>query len=164
MPGIVNSGFIINMAKMHSRARGKSGSRRPIGRPVPAWVSYDAKTVEQLVVKLAKAGNPGSKIGVILRDSYGVPDVKAITKKNISKILEANKLTPDLPEDLKNLIVKDIKLMKHKELNNHDQTTKRGLNLTISKINRLSKYYTRTGRLPKNWKYDRTKAKVLVEV
>lgn len=149
---------------MHSRARGNSGSHRPFGRPVPAWVTYDAKTVEQLVVKLAKAGSSSSQIGITLRDSYGVPDVKAITKKTIGRILEANKLTPSLPEDMKNLIKKDIKLMKHREDEPHDQTSKRGLTLTVSKINRLTKYYKRTGRLPVDWKYDRSKAKVLVDV
>jgi len=151
------------MAKMHSRARGKSGSKRPVGRPVPAWVTHDAKTVEQLVVKLAKTGTSTSEIGIILRDTYGVPDVRALTKKKIGRILGDNKLSPSLPEDLKNLIKKDIKLMKHKEMNNHDQTAKRGLALTVSKINRLSKYYKKVGKLPKDWQYDRTKAKVLVE-
>lgn len=148
---------------MHSRARGKSGSRKPTGRPVPSWVTHDAKTVEQLVVKLAKAGNPPSKIGLNLRDAYGVPDVKAITKKKINTILEENKLKSSLPEDVRSLIRKDIRLMKHMETNKKDETVKRGLNLTLSKILRLAKYYKREGELPAAWQYDRAKAKVLVE-
>ncbi|MDP4012592.1 MAG: 30S ribosomal protein S15 [Candidatus Nanoarchaeia archaeon] len=151
------------MAKMHSRARGKSGSRKPIGRPVPSWVTHDAKTVEQLVVKLAKSGNTSSQIGINLRDAYGVPDVKAITKKKINQILEENKLKSNLPEDVRNLIRKDIRLMKHMEINKKDESVKRGLILTLSKILRLAKYYKREGKLPVEWQYDRAKAKVLVE-
>lgn len=151
------------MAKMHSRARGKSGSRKPANNVKPKWLTYDAKTVEQLVVKLAKAGKPSAEIGLILRDAYGIPDVKAVTKKNIGKILIANKLEPKLSDDIKNLIRKGIDIMKHLEVNKKDMAAKRGLILTESKIKRLTKYYKNTGKMPNDWNYDRSKAKVLVE-
>lgn len=148
---------------MHSRARGKSGSRKPANNVKPKWLTYDAKTVEQLVVKLAKAGKPSAEIGLILRDAYGIPDVKAVTKKNIGKILIANKLEPKLSDDIRNLIRKCIYIMKHLEVNKKDMAAKRGLILTESKIKRLTKYYKNTEKMPKDWNYDRSKAKVLVE-
>ena len=151
------------MAKMHSRARGRSGSKKPLKQVKHGWIIHDAKEVEQLVTKLAKAGTPQSQIGLALRDSYGIPDVKAITEKKIGAILAENKLLKEVPEDLLHLIKKDIAIMKHLEANKHDLPAKRGLMLTESKIHRLSKYYLREGKLPKDWKYDRTKAKVLVE-
>lgn len=151
------------MAKMHSRARGKSGSRKPAKKTKPTWLSYDAKTVEQLVVKLAKSGKPAAEVGLILRDSYGIPDVKVVTKKNIGKILKENKLESKLPEDVKSLIRKAILIMKHVDVNKKDMAAKRGLILTESKIKRLSKYYKRIERLPVDWNYNRTNAKVLVE-
>lgn len=54
------------MARIYSRKKGKSGSKRPIKRVKPSWVSYDAKVVEQLVVKLAKAGKTAAEIGLML--------------------------------------------------------------------------------------------------
>ncbi len=148
---------------MHSRRKGKSGSTKPIEVKKKTWVKYDSKEVESLVLKLYNLGMTKSKIGLILRDSYGIPNVKSITKKSIAKILEKNKIKEELPEDLNFLIKKDIQLIKHLEENRHDQPAKRGLRLTESKINRLVKYYKKTGRLSKEWVYDKDKAKLLVD-
>lgn len=151
------------MARIYSRKKGKSGSKRPIKRIKPSWVSYDTKIVEQLVVKLSKAGKSAAEIGLILRDTYGIPDVKGITKKRIGDILKENNLTPNLPYDLKALIMKDISIMKHLETNKHDMSAQRGLILTESKIKRLAGYYKNKKILPQNWVYDRSRAKVLAE-
>lgn len=150
------------MARKYSGKKGKSGSKKPIKKVKQNWVRYSGKEVEKLVVKLAKAGEVPSKIGLILRDSYGIPDVKTLTKKSITKILIENKIAPKLPEDFTAVIKKAIRLMKHLDNFRKDQTVKRGLIITESKINRLAKYYKRTGKLPADWKYDRTKAKMLV--
>ena len=72
------------MARLYSRKKGKSGSKRPVQRIKPLWVTYDEKTIEQLVVKLAKTGKTTSQIGIELRDVYGIPDVQAVTKKSIA--------------------------------------------------------------------------------
>lgn len=151
------------MARMHSRDKGKSGSTRPEVRKKQKWVTYSAKEIEALVVKLGKTEVTSSQIGIILRDSYGIPDVKAITKKKISKILQDNELGTKLPEDLINLIKKHIAIKEHRENNKQDMTAKRGFQLTESKINRLVKYYKKTNKMPKDWKFDRAKAKLLVE-
>ncbi|MCD6547687.1 MAG: 30S ribosomal protein S15 [Nanoarchaeota archaeon] len=150
------------MARMHSRARGKSGSTKPVRKVPPTWVKHKPFELEKLVVKLAKEGLPPSKIGIVLRDSYGVPSVKAITNKKITKILEENGLKPKIPEDLASLIKKVIELLKHIEKNKKDMVAKRGLQLTESKIHRLVKYYKRKGVLPKEWTYSRDKAKLLI--
>lgn len=150
------------MARRFSRKKGKSGSKKPIKKVKHNWIRYSAKEVEQLTVKLAKLGKSTSETGMILRDSYGIPDVKLITKKSISKILKENKAAPKLPEDITALIYKAIRLMKHIDTYKKDMTVKRGLILTESKINSLAKYYKRTGKLPENWKYERSKAKMLI--
>ena len=67
-----------------------------------------------------------------------------------------------MPEDLSALIKRDIQLLKHLEGNKQDQVAKRGLRLTESKINRLVRYYKRTKRLPKDWVFDKDKARLLV--
>lgn len=151
------------MARMHSRRKGKSGSKKPVKKVKPVWIRYTGKEIEQLVTKLSKSGNTPSEIGVALRDTYGVPDVKTLTKKKISKILDENKVAPKLPSDLASLIKRDIAIMKHMEINKKDMTAKRGLLLTESKIRRLTKYYKRVGKLPRDWSYDRSKAKLLIE-
>ena len=150
------------MARMHSRKKGKSGSIKPLKKTKPTWVRYSESEVESLVVKLAKAGNSPSKIGLTLRDSYGVPDVKVMTKSSILTILKKNKLNLEYPEDFLALIKKEINLVKHVEKNKKDQVAKRGIKLTSSKIHRLSKYYKRKGILPESWKYDRDQAKLIV--
>jgi len=148
---------------MHSRKKGKSGSIRPVRKTKPSWVSYKPKEVEQLVVKLAKSEKSPSQIGITLRDIYGIPSVKSVTKKSILKILTENKLAPKLPENLTALIKKHVKLMKHYENNKHDKTSRRGMQLTESKIKRLIKHYKHTKKLPQNWIYEKGKAKLLIE-
>ena len=150
------------MARRYSGKHGKHGSKKPVNKAKPTWVSYADKEIEQLVVKLAKAGKTTSQIGLTLRDSYGIPDVKVITGKKITKIVEENKLLPNIPEDVTALMKKEISLMKHLEKNKHDMTAKRGLQLTESKIHRLSKYYKRINKLPKDWKYDKESIKLII--
>ena len=148
---------------MYSRNKGKSGSSKPLEKKKVTWVRYKPSEVESLVLKLAKTGLKPSKIGLILRDSYGIPDVKLITKKSITKILESNKVVYDIPEDLSALIKRQVAVLKHFESNKQDKTAKRGLQLTEAKFIRLIRYYKKAKRLPVNWKYDKTKAKLLVE-
>lgn len=143
---------------MHSRKKGKSGSSKPVKKAIPSWVKYKGKEVELLVVKYAKEGLTPSRIGVRLRDRYGIPDVKLITKKSITEILKAKELEKDIPEDLMALIRKSIFVRKHIEENKQDMSAKRGQQLTDSKINRLIKYYKGTGRLAKDWKFDPKRA------
>ncbi len=150
------------MARMHSRKRGKSGSTRPIKR-IPSWMRYKGNEIEKLVIRLVKSENTPSEIGMTLRDTYGIHDVKAVTGKNITKILNENDLLKELPEDLMALIRNFIEVKKHLEKNKQDQTAKRGLQLTDSKIRRLVKYYKRSGRLPADWKFEAEKVKMYIE-
>jgi small subunit ribosomal protein S15 len=150
------------MAKMHSRDKGKSRSKKPAKR-VPSWAPYKGKDVEKLVLKYAKAGKSSSEVGLILRDAYGINSVKALTNKKITAILKENKLTKDLPEDLLSLIKKLIHVKQHFEKNRQDMTSKRGYQLTSSKIRRLVKYYHKSKRLPADWKLDMTRLKMYLE-
>jgi small subunit ribosomal protein S15 len=153
----------INMARMHSGAHGKSRSTKPSRKIVPGWLKYKPKEVELLIIKYAKEGKLPSQIGIYLRDEYGIPDVKAITKKSITQILAEKNLVKEVPEDLMALIRKAVLLRKHLTDNKHDMSAKRGLTLTESKIKRLTKYYRVSGKLPLNWKYDTEKIKLVVE-
>ena len=150
------------MGRMYSGKKGKSGSKKPVKKHKLTWMRYSGKEVEQLIIKLAKQGKTQSEIGMILRDTYGIPSTKELLTKKIGKILSENNLQPKLPEDLSNLIKREIIIKKHFDRNKKDMHSKRGLLITESKIHRLAKYYRRIGRLPKDWKYDRKQAELLV--
>lgn len=138
---------------MHARRKGKSGSKKPLATTPPGWVGYKPKEVEMLVTKLAKQGLDSSKIGLILRDSYGIPNVEKMTNKKITKILKEKELSPELPEDMQNLTKRAMQIKKHLEIHRKDKVSKRGLQLIDSKIRRLEKYYKKTKQIPANWKY-----------
>ncbi len=149
------------MARMHSRKKGRAGSKKP---SVPAkWVEYKDKEVERLVVKLRKDGLQSADIGRILRDQYGIPSVRTTTGKTITKILEENELLPEMPEDLLNLLKNAVSLRDHLVKSKRDYTSKHGLELLESKIRRLIKYYRKTKRLAKDFAYEPERAKLLVE-
>ncbi len=151
------------MARMYSRKRGKATSHKPVDKTVPTWVSYKSAEVEQLIVKLARQEKTSSEIGLILRDTYGIPSVQALLAKKIAKVMAEKKVSKKLPEDLQNLIVRHVAVMKHMEENNHDMVAKRGMQLTESKIKRLVKYYKKKGVLAEDWLYNRKRAKLFVE-
>jgi len=151
------------MARMYSGKKGKSGSKKPLTKSLPTWLGYKPKEIELLVAKFAKEGKTPSQIGTMLRDIYGIPDVRKICGKNLGKILVERKITTELPEDIMALMKKSVNLAKHTELNKQDMSAKRGLQLTQSKIGRLVKYYKRTKRLPEDWKYDPKKAAMFIE-
>jgi small subunit ribosomal protein S15 len=150
------------MARMYSRKKGKSASTKPTTKAQPTWLRYKAKEVEMLITKMAKEGKTTSEIGIILRDTYGIPDVKMVTKKSILKILKEKNLTKELPEDLFNLIKRYIQIKKHLEENKKDMPALRGLQLTESKMRRLVKYYKERDVLPKDWKYDEQSIRMYV--
>jgi len=154
---------VVKIARMYSRKHGKSGSKRPLREKAPKWIIYNKKEVEQLVLKLAKEEKSSAQIGVILRDQYGIPNVKEITGKKIVAILKENGFKFDYPEDMMNLMKKALKIKEHLASHKHDPSAIRGLELTESKLRRLGKFYVKNGKLPQEWKYDPEKLKLIVK-
>jgi len=149
------------MARMHSRKKGKSGSHKPAQKKA-AWVVYKPKEIEEIAVKLAKEAKSSAEAGLILRDQYGVPSIRATTGKKMKSLMKESGIEPKLPEDMTSLLKRAVKLQAHLASNKHDRYSKRGMELTESKIRRLAKYYRRTKVLPASWKYDPEKAKLIV--
>ena len=141
------------MGRMHTHRHGKSHSIRPVIVRSPSWISLDSKQIEELVVKYAKDDLTSSQIGIKLRDQHAIPLVKSVTKKTVMQILEENKLKPEIPEDLNNIVKKAVGLQKHLKSNKKDFRNIRSLELIEAKVHRLSVYYKKTGQLAKNWKY-----------
>jgi small subunit ribosomal protein S15 len=145
-----------------SKTKGSSHSIRPIESGAPKWVKASSEEVESTIIDLAKKGVSQSQIGVMLRDQYGVPLTKQVTGKKLGKVLVERKAAPELPEDILNLIRHARSIRAHMEEHPKDMSSKHGLQLLESKINRLAKYYKTSGKLPKDWKYSPEKASILV--
>merc|ERR1719213_1159050 len=142
------------MGRMHSPGKGVAGSALPYKRSPPTWLKIQAADVEDHVCKLAKKGLTPSQIGVILRDSNGIAQVKSVTGSKILRLLKKNGLAPELPEDLYMLIKKAVQVRKHMERNRADKDSKFRLILIESRIHRLARYYRTTRKLPANWRYE----------
>ena len=141
------------MGRMHTHNHGKSHSIRPIELKKPDWVKMESKEIEELIIKYAKAGMTSSMIGIKLRDQHAIPLVKPILNKTVSQVLKENKLTPEIPEDLNNIVMKAVNLQKHLKDNKSDSRNVRSLELVEAKVHRLSTHYKKKGILPKKWKY-----------
>lgn len=151
------------MARVYSRRKGKSGSKKPAEKKAD-WVTYKPDEIENIIVKLAKAGMGSAQIGLVLRDQYGIPNTKMFTKTKIAKIMKDRGLYPKgLPEDMFNFVRRAVNLYSHLEKNRHDYTSQRGYEITESKIRRLAKYYKAEGVLPLDWKWNIEQAKLLVK-
>jgi len=150
------------IARLHSKRKGKSGTKRPKEKASPEWVDAKKAEIRETVLRMAKEGVPSSKIGLALRDQYGVPNVRAILGMSLVSFLREEKALPEFPEDLINLIKKAVRMQDHLKTR-RDLHNKVKLGHVESKIGRLVKYYTAKGRLPRGWKYDAEKAALLVK-
>lgn len=153
------------MARMHTRRRGSSGSDRPVADDPPEWSNVDADAIEDRIVELADQGYSPSEIGLKLRDEgvqgTPVPNVQLATEKKITEILDENDATPDLPEDLRNLLERAVRLREHMADNPKDAQNKRALQNTEAKVRRLADYY-RGDKLDADFKYTYERARELV--
>jgi len=153
------------MARMHTRRRGSSGSDRPAADEPPEWSDVDAEAIEERVVELAEAGHSPSEIGLKLRDEgvdgTPVPDVSLATDKKITEILAEHDAEPDLPEDLRSLMERAVRLREHMDENPTDHQNKRALQNTQAKIRRLVDYY-RGDELEESFTYSYDAAKEIL--
>ena len=141
------------MGRMHTHNHGKSHSIRPIELKKPDWIKMKPKEIEELIVKYKKEGMISSQIGIKLRDQHAIPLVKPILKKTISQVIKENDLTPEIPEDLNNIVLKAVNLQKHLKENRNDSRNVRSLELIEAKVHRLSTHYKNKGIISKKWKY-----------
>jgi len=147
---------------MHSKGKGMSSSAMPYKRTPPSWCKATEAEVKDQICKLAKKGMTPSAIGVLLRDSHGIPMVNTVTGSKILRILKGSGLAPDIPEDLYFLIKKAVSMRKHLERNRKDKDGKFRLILIESRIHRLARYYKKSRKLPPTWKYESSTASALV--
>ena len=140
------------MTRIHSHRRGKSQSFRPINKNLD-WVEVTSAQISEIISKLNKEGLNSSQIGVVLRDQYTVPSVRAVVGKKMKEILEDIDASPAIPEDLDSLVKRAVRLQNHLKTNKGDRKNVRSLELLEAKIHRVSKYYKTRNIIPKDWKY-----------
>ncbi|CAG8801127.1 23684_t:CDS:2 [Gigaspora rosea] len=148
------------MGRMHAPGKGISSSALPYRRTPPSWLKTTPEDVCEQIYKLAKKGMTPSQIGVVLRDSHGIAQVKNVTGNKILRILKSN--APEIPEDLYHLIKKAVAVRKHLERNRKDKDSKFRLILIESRVHRLARYYKTAGQLAPNWKYESSTASAMV--
>lgn len=69
------------MGRLHSNGKGISASAIPYSRTPPQWLKTTPQQVVDNICKFAKKGATPSQIGVMLRDSHGIAQVKVVTGK-----------------------------------------------------------------------------------
>lgn len=151
------------MSRIHSGRKGRAGSHRPFPPPPVSWPVMEKDELIQEAVKLAKGGASSAQVGTHLRDSFGVPSVRAVTGKRMTELLKEQGVTSDLPEDLQALLKRVVHLQRHLATHPRDHSNRRGLTLMESRIRRLARYYRQEKRLPENWSYTAATAVLQVE-
>ncbi len=80
------------MGRMYGSGKGISKSSIPYKNRPPRWLNVDSSEVIRQIEALAKKGYKPSQIGVILRDSYAIPQSRLITGAKILRILKKKDL------------------------------------------------------------------------
>ncbi|KAH6879320.1 ribosomal protein S15-domain-containing protein [Coprinopsis sp. MPI-PUGE-AT-0042] len=155
----------MNRTQDGSHARSRQGHFvlcPPYRRAPPQWLKTAPEEVVEQIVKLARKGMTPSQIGVQLRDSHGIPQVRFVTGNKILRILKSQGLGPSIPEDLWHLIKKAVAVRKHLEVNRKDRDSKFRLILIESRIHRLARYYKTKQQIPPTFKYEAATASTLI--
>lgn len=106
----------------------------------PIWLKYTEEEVKEIILKIIEK-NPkitAEKIGLILRDNYGIPKTKIYGFKISEVLKKAGKYESP---DYKNLKTKTESLQKHIVIHKHDQRTKRAFIITKAKFKKISDYF-----------------------
>ncbi len=150
------------MARMHTRKRGKSKSRKPAIESVTEQ-NVDAKQAEELILQYQKQGMRQELIGQTLKDKHGIKYLKPVLGKRLGAFMQERGAAEEMPSDLLNLMKKAVNMRKHISKNHGDVHNKLRLNRVEAKIWRLGKYYRSEGKLPRDWSYDPEKAALIIK-
>ena len=109
----------------------------------PVWLKYSEDEVKAIIIKLANKGLTSEKIGLTLRDQYGIPKVKLFNLK-IRKVLQEQNKFED--PSVKNLNLKLENVIKHYSKNKQDKKAERSLIITRAKLKKRKDYNTRKAK------------------
>ena len=103
----------------------------------PAWIKMKEPELKKVILELSEKNAP-SKIGIILRDQYGIPTTKVFGKKLKAYMKE---LGIEKNEDLENAEKKVVNLKEHLKNNITDRSAKHKLQHAQSRLNITRKYF-----------------------
>jgi small subunit ribosomal protein S15 len=97
----------------------------------PVWLKYSEEEVKAIIVKLADKGMTAEKIGLVLRDQYGIPQAKLYNIKIGQVLKEKGKFEEPT---IKNLKTKLESIITHFKKNKQDKRSGRALIKTKAKL------------------------------
>ena len=103
----------------------------------PVWLKYTAEEVKAIILKLANKGMTAEKIGLTLRDQYGIPKTKLYGFK-IKEVLNEKDKYED--PNVKNLKTHLDKIQKHYKKNKGDKKAERSLIITKAQLKKREEY------------------------
>ncbi len=154
------------MAKMHSKKRGKSKSRKPVreeGAPASGACKLSRDEIAELAAGYARQGMSQAMIGERLKEEHNVQYIKEATGSRLAKLLSEKGIKPGIPGDMLALMTKAVRVRRHLAANRQDVYSRVRLIRIESKLLRLSRYYRAKGVLPEAWRYDPQQAELIVK-
>jgi len=100
------------------------------------WIKIKPAEVEKIVTELCKQNETPAKIGMVLRDKYGIPKAKLLGRK-VTKIIKDANLS--VKSEKEQILAKIEIIKKHLELNKHDMPAKRYLTKLLWSLERIDK-------------------------
>jgi ribosomal protein S15P/S13E len=103
----------------------------------PLWLKYTQEEVKAIIIKLANKGLTAEKIGLVLRDQYGIPKISLLNLKMKKVLEEKEKYQEPNIINLKNQV---NKIIEHTKRHNHDQVARRALIINKSQLKKREDY------------------------
>lgn len=151
------------MARMHTKKKGRSASLKPLIESASYDGDLTKEQIEDTIASYARQGMDPALIGEKLKREHNVKYLKKATGKRMLQILREKNLSGEIPSDMLQLIKKAVGMRAHLNANKRDVHSRTRLGRVESKIWRLTKYYRREGRIPKDWKYNPQTAELLIK-
>jgi small subunit ribosomal protein S15 len=106
----------------------------------PVWLKYTEEEVKGVILKLANKGLTSEKIGLTLKDQYGIPKTKLFGFK-IKEVLDEKGKYED--ESIKNLKARAEKVQAHYKKHKGDKKAELSLTRTKAKLKKREEYRKR---------------------
>lgn len=103
----------------------------------PVWLKYTAEEVQGIILKLGNKGMTAEKIGLALRDQYGIPKVKLYGIK-IKQVLDEKEKYKD--PNVHNLKKNLDRIIGHYKKNKGDKKAEHSLIITKAKLKKREDY------------------------
>jgi small subunit ribosomal protein S15 len=106
----------------------------------PVWLKYTEEEVKAIILKLGNKGLTSEKIGLTLKDQYGIPKTKIYGFK-IKEVLKEKGKYED--SNIKNLKASVEKVQAHYKKHKGDKKAERSLTITKAQLKKREEYLAR---------------------